>query len=487
LREREIAANNPTMRKRHVTMPRLLFAAAIASFLALSCLAGELTIAPSTFTITTKIPATVFPEAKTTFIPSAPLKWNDWTIRSIAPHGSRVSRGEPLVEFDAQSILRKIDATKRSITDKSLALAQAEQDLAHLQTTSQHKIENLKTSARIAREDFDYFTKTRRDAEERSADQSLDRAKQFLANQTEELRQLKKMYEADDLTDETEEIILIRQQNAVNSATFALEMESMRHKRTREVLLPREAVTLENSHRDAQLALDQGLQSIPRSIERKSSEVEALKTDLEQEKQNLSELQTELPLMIINAAENGTFFHGIIENGRWTTVEIVKSLYPGGRPSMARPFATFVPTSAPLGLFALTDDSTARSLTPDLKSTAVLTGREDLASTATLASISPTPATDGKHTLIFRTNWPKDFLPGIGTTAEIRLTSYHKPNAITVPIGALHFTEKGFVVPVKLTNGKTENRPVRRGRVSGNTVEILEGLETGQVVIVPLP
>ena len=468
-------------------MPRLLFTALISASLTLPCLAGELSIERSPFTITTKITATVLPENKTTSIPSAPLKWNDWVIRSIAPHGSRVAKGEPLVEFDPQSILRKIDASKRSITEKSLTLAQAEQELTHLKTTSQHKIETLKTSARIAREDFEYFTKTKRDAEERSADQSLERAKQFLANQTEELRQLKKMYEADDLTDDTEEIILIRQQNAVNSATFALEMETMRHKRTREVLLPREAVTLEISHRDAQIALEQGLQSIPRSIERKSAEVEALKADLEQEKQNLSELQTELPLMKITAPENGSFFHGIIENGRWTTLEIVKPLHPGGRPSMARPFATFVPAPTPLALFALTDDATARSLAPELQATAVLPGREDIGTTATLASISPNPATDGKHTLVFRANWPKDFLPGNGTTAEIRLTSYHNPNAITIPVGALHFTEKGFVVPVKLTNGKTENRPVRRGRVSGNNVEILEGLEPGQVIIVPSP
>jgi hypothetical protein len=38
---------------------------------------------------------------------------------------------------------------------------------------------------------------------------------------------------------------------------------------------------------------------------------------------------------------------------------------------------------------------------------------------------------------------------------------------------------------VKLADGKTERRPVKRGRVFNDECEILSGLETGQVVVVP--
>ena len=38
---------------------------------------------------------------------------------------------------------------------------------------------------------------------------------------------------------------------------------------------------------------------------------------------------------------------------------------------------------------------------------------------------------------------------------------------------------------MKLADGKTERRPVKRGRISGENTEILSGLEVGQVVIAP--
>jgi multidrug efflux pump subunit AcrA (membrane-fusion protein) len=466
-------------------MPRTFIFAALASAACLCSHAGELIIEPGPFTVTQSLAGTVLPEKDTVAIPHSPEKWSEWIIRSITPHGARVAKGDVLVEFDRETLEQKIEDTNRAITAKSLALAQAEQELAQLKSTSEHKLEALRTAARIAKEELEYFTKIRRNAEEKSADQSLERAKQFLANQQEELRQLKKMYEADDLTEETEEIILTRQQNAVQAASFALEMETLRHKRTREVLLPREAVTLDNQNRDTSLALDEGVKSTPRLIEQKSLERDGLKTDLQREKDNLAAWKKDLTPMKITAPDEGWFFHGLIENGRWTTGETTKSLAPGGRPPATRPFATFIPAKTPLALYALTDDATARALTPGQSGKLVFPGREDLDIAASVAAISPTPSIDGKHTVLLRADWPKDFSPAIGTTANIRLVSYHKDTAVSIPLKALHFGNGGFSVSVKLTDGKTEPRPVRRGRVSGENVEILEGLEKGQVVVTP--
>ncbi len=468
-------------------MPRLLFFTTLASAACLCSQAGELIVDPGPFTITQTLSGTVLPEKDTIAFPPAPEKWNEWMIRLITPHGTKVAKGDLLVEFDADPLKQKIEDAQRAIAAKSLALAQAEQDLAQLKSTSEHRIETLRTAARIAKEELEYFTKTRRNAEEKSADQSLERAKQFLANQEEELRQLKKMYEADDLTEETEEIILTRQQYAVKAAAFALEMETLRHKRTRDVLLPREAINLENQTRDSSFALDEGLKSIPRAIEQKSLEHESLKSELQREKDNLAAWEKDLTHKKIHAPEDGWFFHGLIENGRWTTGEIIKSLVPGGRPSTSRPFATFIPAKTTLALYSLTDDTTARALSADQSGTVVFPGREDLHITANIASISPTPATDGKHTVLLRSDWPKDFSPAIGTSATIRLVSYHKDAAVSIPLKALHFDNGGFSVSVKLTDGKTERRPVSRGRVSGDHVEILKGLEKGQVVVVPAP
>lgn len=468
-------------------MPRTTIKAMLGCAAGLAAHAAELTVEPAPFTVTQNLTATILPEKDSVMLPQLPEAWSDWAILSIKPHGSQVSKSEVLVEFDDRALTRKIEDTRLSITKQTLELAQAEQDLAHLQTSSAHQLDALRTAARIAREEWEYFSKTRRNAEERSADQSLEKARQYLANQEEELRQLKKMYEADDLTEETEEIILTRQKNAVTFATFALEMETLQHKRTREVLLPREAVDLENNSRNSAIALDQGTKSVPRSIELKTTAIAGLKTAIQRDKENLAALEKDLARMKIPAPADGWFFHGLIENGRWITGDAVKSLVPGGRPASSRPFATFIPAKAPASLFALADHAVARPLSAGLTGKAILAGREDLDIPATVANVSPSPSTDGKHTVVLRAAWPKDHSPAFGTSADIRIISYHNDAAIILPAKALQLDKDGHCVSVKLANGKTERRPVRQGLISGDKVEILKGLEKGQVVILPEP
>ena len=55
----------------------------------------------------------------------------------------------------------------------------------------------------------------------------------FMLNyEQDELTQLEKMYEADDLTEETEEIVLKRQRNSVEFAEFSLESARLSRDRT---------------------------------------------------------------------------------------------------------------------------------------------------------------------------------------------------------------------------------------------------------------
>ena len=68
---------------------------------------------------------------------------------------------------------------------------------------------------------------------------SLKTSEQYLAYAAEELNQLKKMYEADDLTEETEEIILQRAQYQYERAKFSHEAAKIRNEETLQVQLPR--------------------------------------------------------------------------------------------------------------------------------------------------------------------------------------------------------------------------------------------------------
>lgn len=450
-----------------------------------SSIAGEITVEPRPFTLEKTFSASILPVDGAVPVKIEPEGWADFEIVEIAEHGARVAKGATLVRFDAESIDRKLADARRAAESGALSLAQAIQDLKHLEQTSPHRLEALKRAAETAKEENAYFVKTRRKASEESAAQGLERRKQMLSNQQEELRQLQKMYEADDLTEDTEEIILVRQKDDVAAAEFALRMEQLDYQRTLEVTLPREAIALANAERDAAIALAKAEQDIPRSIALKKLEIESFKTSADREKEALADLERDRSLFEVKAPADGWFYHGAIENGRWTTGEAVKALVPHGRPSPNRVFATFVPAASKLGLSAFVDEATARSLKPDLGGIAVLPGREDLEVPVKLSRLATLPGADGSYAVELTASWAKDSTPAAGSSATIRLIAYERPAALAAPTKALSYGTDGWTLEVKLADGKTERRPVKRGRVSGETTEILGGIEAGQVIITP--
>ncbi len=448
-------------------------------------IAGDITIEQRPFTIEKTFNAAALPEQGCTLLQVEPLAWTDFEILDVAEHGSRVSKGDVLIRFDSEDIDKKLVDTRRALETETLSLAQAELDLKNLLQTSPFKLDAYKRAAEIAKEENSYFNKTRKQATEESAKQDLERRKQALENQKEELRQLTKMYAADDVTEETEEIILTRQKDAVASAEHMLRMEQLQYDRTLQVTLPRETVTLSNSERDTAISLAKAEQDIPRAIELKKLEVEGLKTSLQRSKDALTKLEKDRGLFEFKAPADGWFYHGSIENGRWSTGEAVKSLVEHGRPGVNRNFATFVPATAKLGLVGFLDEASARSLKASLEGTATLSGREDAEIPVKISKLAAAPGTDGLYRADLNAEWPKDLTPAAGSVAQTRFIAYRQDKAITVPNKALSHDAQGWTVEVKLADGKTERRTIKRGRVSAESTEILSGLEAGQVIVSP--
>ena len=453
--------------------------------LAASLQAAEFVIEERPFTIEAAFTATAIPEGDGVPLRLDAKTWEDFRIVRIASHGTNAKKGDLLVKFDATGIDRKLEDTRRAVSASELAVARTEQELKTLQETAPHKLDVLRRAAEIAKQDHAYFTKTGRKATEETAARELERKKQMLANQQEDLKQLAKMHAADNLTEESETIILARHKDDVAAAEFALRMETLDYQRALEVNLPREAITVAHNERDSAIALRTAEDEVPRGIELKKLELAALKAHLQREQQSLIELEQDRALFEFKAPAAGVFYHGPIENGRWSPGDAVKNLVEGGRPALRRSFAGFIPASATLALVAFVGEADARALKPGLTGTAILTGRDDLEIPVRLTALSAVPETDGSFRADLSATWPKEATPVTGNSARIHMIAYHQERALAIPTDALSHGPKGWTVEVKLTDGKSELRPVKRGRVSGSHTEILSGLEIGQVILAP--
>jgi len=466
-------------------MARITSIHLIPALIAAASHAGEITIEQRPFFIEKSFTATVLPSGDCQLIALKPEVWQNFTLLEIAAHGAKVTNGEILVRLDPEAIEQMLQDSRMVLTALTLALARAELDLKSLQESAPHRLEATRRAAAVAKQENNYFTEVRRKAAEGTATQSLKRTQQILANQREELRQLTKMYEADDVTEDTEEIILIRQQDAVAAAEFALSMEALDHTRTLEVSLPREAQTLADAERDTALQALKSEQEIPRAIELKKIKLETLKTTFARQQKSFEDHKKDRKLCEIKAPADGTFYHGPIENGKWTTGELLKAIVPGKPVPLHLAFATFIPADSQLGFVALLDEATQRSLKPDLTGFALLPGSEDLEIPVKLVQLARYPRPDFTYEAEFSVTWPQDRIPAIGSSAQVRIVSYQKPMAIAVPTKVISSASGGWTVEVKLADGKTEHRPIQRGLSSEDETEILSGLAVGQVVVVP--
>ena len=464
-------------------MARHLLLPLVSSMLA-AAHAGELTVQAKPFFTEVSFSATAMP-TQVTLIRLTAKSWPEFEITCLAAHGSKVAAGDTLLKFDNDDIDKKLTDARRGLSSNELNLAQAQLELSTLTESSRLKLDALNRAARNAKEDNQYFAEVRRQASTEQAAHDLKRATETLENQREELKQLTKMYAADDLVEETEEIILVRQRDAVAHAEFVLRIEALDHARTVKVKLPREAAALASNESDAALALTKAEAELPRQIKHQKIQFEAAKTAVARDKEAVADLEADRQLFEIKAVAAGWFYHGSIEDGRWITGDLIKSLMVGGKAPVRRAFATFIPTTAKFGLTAFVDEATARSLVADLKGSATLNGREDLEVPVKLTKLATTPSPDGRYRASLDVTWPTGTSMPAGATAEVALIPYEKNSAIAVPSKALSFTPNGWTVEVKLADGKSERRPVKRGRTAKDLTEIISGLEAGQVILTP--
>lgn len=446
--------------------------------------AAEVTLEQKPFTVSHSLKGTVLPE---TFIPLRldAKSTETFEILSIADHGSMLKKGDPMLMFKSDVIDRKIADLKQLISQTELEIAQAEQDLATAEKTMPEQLSRIERAAKVAEEDLAYFVEIRRKANEESADQSLKRQEQMLASYQEELKQLLKMYEADDITEETEEIILKKQKDAVAYAEHALRMAQLDHKRTLSVNLPRELITLTEKRDDTALQLSKAKQELPRSLALKKIGFAKLNTTLKRQREGLAELEHDREIFDFTAPADGFFYYGTIENGSWTTAEIVKFLMPKGIVPVGKTFASFIPNNSNWRIETFATQADAQALEKGAKGFALLTGREDIMIPATLAKISDIPNPPGTYPATFNAEWPKSVSPVAGQSIDVKVISYSNDKAIAIPTKAIELGTNGWTIQVKLADGKSERRPVTRGKSSGDLTEITAGAEAGQVLIVP--
>jgi multidrug efflux pump subunit AcrA (membrane-fusion protein) len=311
----------------------------------------------------------------------------------------------------------------------------------------------------------------------------------ILAYEKDELEQLEKMYEADDLTEETEEIVLKRQRNTVEFAEFSLEDAKLSRDETLNIFLPRYDVRIKESLERSEMAQARAAQALSLDLSRLRYEQEQRKKARTKSLERHSKLIKDRELMEIKSPADGIVFYGQAVNGRWSdTSGLINKYKPKNNVSPNAVLMTIVETR-PLYVLSSIDEGKRPEITDGQKAKVALPAEDADRVAAELESISPIPVGAGKFEVKFeltQSEIPDWITPGM--SCKVQLITYDKKDAVVVPKTAVHDDEddadKKFVWLVNPDdeNAKPERRDVKLGKRKGTDVEIIKGLEKGDVI-----
>ncbi len=420
-----------------------------------------------------------------------PETYSSFTVIKAVPPGKRVQKGETLVWLDTKDIDQQLQDLEYAKSLNKLSQQQAKTELELLRTTLPLDLEAATRAKKTSDEDLSYFLETDKAFEEESAEFSLKSSQESLEYAQEELNQLEKMYNADDLTEETEEIVLRRARNDVERSKFYLKSTELRTKKALAQDIPRAEQALTESAQRADIALAKAKASLPAQLEKQQLENEKLALSNKRTEEQLKELMKDREMMKVPAPAEGYVYYGRCTRGKWAGVDSVASqLEEGGKLPPNNVFMTIV-NPRPLHIRVEVPEKDLYRLNKGLKGKAVPTGFPDLELEAVLEQVAPFPLNPGVfdgHAKVTLSEQAKPVVPGMN--CKLTFVAYEKSDAIAVPASAVFeddATHSRDIVYVKKGTEAPEKRKVVIGQKTPEKWEIVQGLQVGEEILLTKP
>lgn len=430
-----------------------------------------------------------FTAAKMTPVELRPEAWTQFEIEEIVEHGAEVHAGQTLIKFDTEKFDEGLADLQLQLNVSELAIRKAEEELPRLEKSLAMAATEAERNDKNAHEDFDRFHKIDRPMILKAVDYQLKGAQFQLDYSQDELDQLEKMYEADDLTEDTEEIVLKRSRTEVDFAKFNLEQTKSFCDELLKVQLPRYEIVIKESLDKAALALAQAKSALALDLNRARYDLEQLRETRKKSLDRHAKLLSDRALMELKAPADGIVYYGECDNGNWTDMASLIAKYkPHGAVSADSVVMTII-ERRPLKVDAQAGEAQRPELSvgqsakivPPLENSAWLPARLD--------RITAVPVATGKFDTGFELTGADvpDWIVA-GMSCKVKVTTYDKENALVVPSKAVH-TDKDdeelkyvWLVDTKNEKAKPERRHVKLGKASGEHVEITDGLKAGDVI-----
>lgn len=402
-------------------------------------------------------------------------------VKQAAGHGQQVKKGDVLLAVEPDAVQRALAAaeSKKALADVGLSKARTDAEIGDQSDALAKRA--AERTLRNAQEALSWFDSVDGEQMLKQAEMMVERGQDGIEDQEEEIAQLQKMYQSEELTEATADIVVKR---ALRQLRYAKEMLELTKKRAQK--------TKEKDYADARQNLVDGLDAQNLAIRQLENDQAARKAQRDAALVNAEEaarqateayekLKADADKLEFVAPDDGYVFVGQLSSGNWTgadpsAVEPGKEIKPDQTVmTFFRPGAMQIKVDLPeADRFRVKEGSTAK-VTPN--------ALPDTSAEGKVTKISPLAIQKGPSRVFEVTvelaKVDDRVAPGFGAKVEIaaEARAYPMVPASYVKDGKLRVKQGGTI--------KTAD--VKTGKADGDLVQITEGLEAGATVLPPEP
>lgn len=392
--------------------------------------------------------------------------------------------GQELVRFDDEQITRDLRDAERDLVIARARLEKQGVDLQFKKKELEMQGEKLETSLERARQGLRRFLEVHKPTRIAQGLHNLEGTENRIQDQVEELRQLERMYEADDLTEETEEIVIRRARRSLARSRKSFEWSKKRHELFVEVTLPREEHDLRVGLEKKELDLRAWRSRIRPDLRRLEVEFEKAKTAFERREKRLRDLRDDRDALRVRAPADGYAVPGAFQGTAWKDLVGMRRLLVKGGRAKARQVLFTVVHRGNVGVRTSVGEADLLQLKSGQKAVVRPGVKKDRALDAVLVEVLRV-GSGGKHAVSLDLQETDETLMP-GQSCKVEIVTRRVENALVVPAAAVGKDgDRHLVYGVR--DGEVEAREVEVGATSGKHTEILGGVEEGDRILAKAP
>jgi multidrug resistance efflux pump len=420
-----------------------------------------------------------------------PEEWTILTVESAVPHGAVVRQGDVLLSLETEKLDRAIAELRNDLGLSEIGMRQSEEQLRAMEKITPLELEANQRASRMAQEDLKYFLDIVRSFTLKATEFGLKVAREHLEYEEEELHQLEKMYKANDISEETEQIVLKRARDTVERAKFMVEYAKLGRDETLKFSIPRMGEQVKEMTQRKVLDAEKNKIELPLALQKQRLELKKLRVQWERTDEKLKKMLGDRELMTVKSPIDGTVYYGKCVRGKFSdSATLAESLRPHGSIQSGQVVMTVV-ERRPMFIQATASEEQLHRLNPRLKGVATPTGYPDLRLPTAVDRVADLPTAPGNFDVrlsVVLDRQAKWLMPGM--TCKVKLNSYLKKDAISVPLKAVatdELDEQKHFVYVQTKDGKTKKQAVTLGEKNEKQAEILKGLSAGDKILAEAP